>query len=162
MFSYTESVTIAASPGSIWTQFVDLERWWSASSADHVRVEILSANKRVALGARMDLEEHIGAIRSEAKTRVVSMNEGVGARWEGTAVYHYLGFRIPVEEGVEWHIAGMGELAIVSVRVWVYFPSGLAGRMVEWFATRFLKVEAIREGHSRQELESLKRLIESK
>lgn len=162
MFSYTESVTIAASPGVIWSQFVDLERWWSGSHPDHIRMEILSADKRVAMGAQVDFEERIGGTRAEATGRIVSMNEGVGARWEGTTTYHCLGFRVESETGMEWHIAGMGELAIVSARVWAYFPSGLKGGLLEWYGKRFLKLEEIHEEHTRQELEYLKGLIERK
>lgn len=160
MFSLTESVTITASSGVIWTHLLDLERWWTASNPDHIRLEIASPDKRVATGTPIEFEEKIAGVRGVAKGRIVWLHEGSGARWEGTATYYWMGMKIRVEEGVEWHIAGMGELAIVSARGWVYFPKGLFGRVVKWYAMKVLKLERADREHTRLELKYLKGMIE--
>lgn len=162
MFSFTESVTITASPGVIWANLVDLERWWAASSADHIRLEILSEDKSLATGTPVNFEERVAGIRAEAKGRIVWLHAGSAARWEGTALYHWMGLKIPIDEGVEWHIAGLGEMAIVSASVWAYFPKGLWGGMVRWYAMTVLKIERRDREHTRRELEYLKGMVEGK
>jgi hypothetical protein len=160
MFSLTESVTITASPGVIWTHLLDLERWWTASNPDHIRLEIASPDKRVETGTRVEFEERIAGVRRKATGRIVWVHVDSAARWEGTAAYRWMGMNIPMEEGVEWHIAGMGELAIVSARVWMYFPKGLFGRAVKWYAMKVLKIERASREHTRLELKYLKGMIE--
>lgn len=160
MFSFTESVTITASPSVIWGHLLDLERWWAASNPEHIRLEIGSPNKSVATGTRIDFEERIAGVRGVATGRIVWLHEGSAARWEGTATYYWMGIKIPMEEGVEWHIAGMGELAIVSARVWMYFPKGLFGKVVKWYAMKVLKLERADREHTRLELKYLKGMIE--
>lgn len=161
MLSFTESVTIAASPGVIWTHLVDFERWWVASNPEHIRLEILSPDKSVVEGTQIDFEERVAGVRAVAKGRIVSLHPRVEATWEGRAVYHYLGIRIPIHEGVKWRLAGMGrDLTIISASVWAEFPGGPIGGLLEWHAKKHLDILERDREHMRQELNYLKDVVE--
>lgn len=161
MLSFTESVTMGACPDAIWTHLVDLERWWVASNPEHILLEIQAADKSVVEGTEIHFEERVGGVRAVARGRIVSMHPGVEATWEGEAVYHYLGLRIPVNEGVKWRLAAMSrDLTIVSASVWAEFPRGLPGGLLEWHAKRHLKIEERDREHTRRELHYLKDLVE--
>lgn len=161
MISITESVTITASPSVIWTQLVDLERWWTASNPDHIRLEIQSPDKSVGEDTQVEFEERVGGVRIVATGRIVSLHENSEATWEGTATYRCLGFRVRVERGIKWRIASMSDLAIVSASVWSVFPVGLVGRFMGWYAKKSLKMAEREREHARDELEYLKGLVEA-
>lgn len=161
MLSFTESVTIGARPKVIWGYLVDLEHWWVASNPEHIWLEIQSADKSVAQGTEIHFEERVAGVRATAEGRIVSLHPEVEATWEGEAVYRYLGFRIPIQEGVKWRLAGMsGDLTIVSVSVWAEFPKGLFGGLMEWHAKKHLDVEERDREHTRRELNYLKEVVE--
>jgi len=160
MLLFTESVTIADSPGGIWAHLADIEQWWAASSRDHIRLEIASADKSLMRGTQVDFEERIGGVRMVASGRVVSLHPEVELTWEGTAVYHCLGIRLRVGEGMKWRIATMGDAAIVSASLWVVFPENVIGRLVGWYCRKIRRVVEGGRKHLREELDSLRREVE--
>lgn len=160
MFSFTESVTITASPGVIWTHLVDLPRWWIASNPDHIRLEILPSGASVAKGVQVDFEEHIAGIRVAATGHITSFHDNTEMTWEGSAMYHYRGVSVPAQTGMKWRIAAMSGLAIVSAGSWVEFPPTTKGRLMAWHAGKHLHfLEAARK-HTRRELHYLKEMAE--
>lgn len=139
---------------------MDLERWWPASNSDHVRLEIMSPDKSIAEGTQIDFEERIAGVKAVASGRIVSLHKDSEATWEGTAVYHYKGFKVPIHEGVKWRIAPMSDLAIVSASVWAAFPRSLTGRLLKWHAMKHMNIVELDREHTRLELNYLKDLIE--
>lgn len=161
MLSFTESVTISASPGVIWTHLVDFTGWWPTAHPDHIRVEFPSEDKSVAVGTPLDFEERVGGIRSVATGRIVSAQPGVEATWEGTAVYYYLGLKFPMETGLKWRLARMtADLTIVSASAWAVFPDTLAGRLLKWHAKKHLHMWERDREHMQRELNALKDVVE--
>lgn len=161
MLSFTESVTIAASPDGIWTHLVDFERWWVASHPDHIGVKFPSGSTSVTMGTEIDFEERVGGIRSVATGRIVSAQPGVEATWEGTAVYSYLGLKFAMETGLKWRLARMtGELTMVSASAWAVFPDSLAGRLLHWHAKKHLHMLERDRAHMQRELNALKDVVE--
>lgn len=160
MLSFTESVTITASPGVIWTHLVDLERWWTASNPDHVRLEILSPDKSIAVGTRIDFEERIAGLRIVAGGQIISRQTNCEMTWEGTAACHSAGFTVQAQEGMKWRIAELSGLALVSASLWIEFAGSTKGRLMEWHARKHLRILDAGREHMRRELNRLKELAE--
>lgn len=162
MISFTESVTVAASSGLIWTRLMDFGSWWPVAHPDHLRVELHSGGKSVVEGTQIDFEERLAGMRSVATGQIVSLHPGVEATWEGRAVYRHLGLRIPLQTGVKWRLAAMGsDMTILSASMWSGFSGNAIGHLLEWYARQHLKMVERSRAHMRRELDSLKDGLEA-
>jgi len=104
LFEFTETVSIRATPESVWSRLADVESWWLKSNPEHISLEIGSPDKRVAAGTEIAFEERVAGITARASGTVISLTPGVAATWEGMANYRYCGFRLAIQEGVTWSI----------------------------------------------------------
>jgi len=160
MFEFTESISIKASPNTVWQLLADVEKWWPRSNPEHLRIEVRSSDKSIGAGTEVAFEERVAGIKGQAEGMIAGWIPGVEATWEGTATYRYMGFRLGVREGVSWRVESHGETSKLSARVWAEFPSSRFGRFVEWFAKSLLNVVDRDREHARCELEYLKTAIE--
>lgn len=159
MFEFTESVRVEAPPDEVWKLLADVERWWLSSNKDHIRLEAGSSDE-LGVGTEVAFEERVAGIKGRAKGIITRWVPGDEATWEGEAKYRYMGFSFRVQEGVSWRVESDGEATRLSARVWAKFPSGIFGRISEWYSKSLLQVVDRDREHARRELEYLKRSVE--
>lgn len=160
MFEFTEAIRIEAPRARVWALLADVQRWWLPSNPEHIGLEVRSPDGAIGPGTEIVFEERVAGIRGRAQGRVTRLVPGTEAAWEGVADYRHLGFGFRIREGVAWRVEGAGESSELSARVWAAFPSGLFGRLLEWYARIFLRVVERDRAHARRELEYLKRALE--
>jgi hypothetical protein len=160
VFEFTETVSIRATPESVWSRLADVESWWLKSNPEHISLEIGSPDKRVAAGTEIAFEERVAGITARASGTVISLRPGVAATWEGMANYRFCGFRLAIQEGVTWSIEPDMDISILSAHVWARFPAGAFGQVLEWYSVHILHIIEHDRKHARCELEYLKRVIE--
>jgi hypothetical protein len=161
MFEFTESIHIEAPPADVWEHIANVEGWWLASNPEHIRIEISGPESAISLGSKIVFEERVAGIRGKAEGRVTGWDPGTEVTWEGIANYRYLGFTMPIREGVSWRVGSDDQGAQLSANVWAKFPQSLAGKLFEWYAKTILDVVQRDREHARRELEYLRSAIES-
>jgi hypothetical protein len=161
MFEFTEAIRIEAPVASVWEYVADVEGWWLASNPEHIRINVPGPKSAIGPGTEITFEEHVAGMKGQAKGTITHWIPGTLIEWEGEARYHYLGFPLRIREGVSWRVDSLEEETQLSAHVWAVFPSGLAGRIFEWYAKTLLNVVDRDREHARRELEYLKSAIES-
>jgi len=161
MFEFVESIAIEASPAAVWRFLVHVETWWLPSNPEHIRLEIRPRGLPLGVGTQVLFEERVAGVKGEAEGTITAWAEERAATWEGTATYRYLGLCIRVIEGVTWRVEPRAGATQLSARVWARFPSGLWGRLTEWYAKAALDVVRRDRRHARRELEYLKAVVEA-
>lgn len=159
MFEFTESIYIDAAPPRVWDTFSDVERWWPPSNPEHISIQVEA--RPIAEGTAVSFEEKVAGIPGRARGYITELWPGERVTWAGTARYRYKHL-IPftIREGVSWTLTPDGNGTRLSARVWASFPDTLTGRLLEWYARRFVDVIRQDRTHARQELEWLKQHIE--
>lgn len=161
MFSFTESVTITASPSVIWTHLIDLKCWWGASNLTNHCLEIDSPDKSIAMGTGIRFERQICGIRIEAEGKIVSLQKRTEMTWEGIGRYQYRGICVSLSEGMKWRIAPMNGVALVSVSAWAEFPLSVKGRLLKWYSVKHLHIVEAARSQARTDLNFLKQHAEA-
>ena len=161
MFEFTETITVDASPSTVWNVMTDLEGWWPPSNPEHESLERLD-DRGIEVGAQIRIREKVAGIPCVADGQITRVDPMSTVTWEARAQYKCLGVSVPIGEGVTWRIqSGDRDATQVSAHVWATYPHGLFGRFVGFVFTRLLNgIEKDRE-HARTELLYLKRVIEA-
>jgi hypothetical protein len=162
VFEFTEAIRIEAPAAAVWEYVADVERWWLASNPEHIRIDVPGSPSALGPGTEITFEERVAGIKGQAKGTITQWVPGILIEWEGEALYHYLGFPLRIREGVSWRVDGLEGETQLSAHVWAVFPSGLAGRIFEWYAKNLLSVVDKDRAHARRELEYLRSAIESR
>lgn len=162
MFEFTETITVNASPSTIWQVMIDLEEWWPPSNPEHQSVELLD-DRGIEVGAQIRIREKVAGIPCVAEGQITRVDPMSEVTWEARARYRWWGVSVPICEGVTWRLRPAGlDTTRVSAHVWATYPPGLFGRFVGFVFTRLLDgIEKDRE-HARTELRYLKNAIEAK
>lgn len=163
MFSFTESISIEASPDAVWQTMIDLNWWWPPSNPEHESVERLDPGLGLEVGTRLRIREKIAGIPGEALGEIAELQPGARVTWESpSAVYRWHGIPVTMGEGVTWTLDPMGPGATrrLSAHVWASFPAGTRGKLLEVVFTRLLGGVAKDRAHTRTELRFLKKAIE--
>jgi hypothetical protein len=162
VFEFTETVKIKASSLDVWARIADPQSWWLASNPEHISIEVRSANKAISSGTEIAFQERVAGVKAQAVGVMTKVTPGIEATWEGTASYHYCGFRVRIREGVSWRIESCGAReSKLSARVWAHFPPGILGLVFEWYSKTILNVVERDREHARRELHYLQRSIET-
>lgn len=162
MFEFTETIEIGAPTEAAWEVMSDIEGWWPPSNPEHESLERLD-DRGLEVGARIRIREKIAGVPGEAVGEITQLEPGAAVTWEAPAArYRLAGVSVSIGEGVTWRVEPHGDDETrLSARVWATFPSGLRGRLTEWFFVHPLGgLEKDRE-HARVELRYLKRRIET-
>ena len=159
MFEFTESIAIAALPSRVWETLEDVESWWPPSNPEHIGMQV--GERPIAEGTAVDFQEKVAGIPGRASGHITELRPGERITWAGTARYRYMRL-IPftVQEGVSWTLTPDQDGTRLAAQVWAIFPETLRGRLLEWYATRFVDVIRKDRAHARRELEWLKQHIE--
>ena len=160
MFEFTEAVRIDAPPQHVWEVLRDIDNWWLNSNDEHQLLEHLDDRPATEVGAKLRIKEKIGGIPGEAVGSITAVSAGESVTWEADAIYRWLGFSVPVQEGVTWRIEPRGTCTQLSAHVWANFPRTGIGRVAAFAFTSLLGGVTKDRRHAHAELEYLKREIE--
>jgi hypothetical protein len=157
MIQDKQTITIAASPEAIWSRITDLEQ---AYSYEHEKVQITSDDKSFKDGMRFQEKERIGGILAEVDAEIFDVVPNQQYQFKGKAIYHYLGMKIPIEEGGKFSIESAGDQSTLSLEAWGYFPDNLYGKIIEFVAKHILNIPKSLARHNLGELNEFKQALE--
>jgi hypothetical protein len=101
MFTFTESVRIAAPRQAVWNVMRDVRDWWPASNREHDSVDVLTEDGEIGLGKRLRIRERVAGIPCDATGEITRFESGRTVAWEAPAARYRLAcLRVTVSEGV--------------------------------------------------------------
>jgi len=162
MYEIAPSITVDASPQTVWEYVRDVEAWWVASNPEHESLEILSADGTLEEGTSLRVRERIAGVPGVATGEVTEVVPQRRLTWEATdARYRYFGLTVHVDESVSWELTPIDGATELTARVRASFPETLVGSLVEWSFEHLLDGVERDYQHAMRELEYIREELES-
>lgn len=163
MYQLSPSITIDAAPEEVWEYLLDVEEWWVASNPEHESIDVLSDDETLTEGTRIRVEEEIAGISGVATGEITELIPNRRLTWEASeARYRFYSLPLTVSEGITWELTPTRQGTELTAHVWASFPDTLVGRLFEWGFVNLLNGLEKDYYHAMQELEYVRRALESR